>query len=120
MAQQTLKLMPAQAPTPPRPVIDAGWTQSTYFRLADISRSRKTKSNPPPKRNASHLPKWSAAARKIFQIQPSSAAPERVFSSLNNSFGDQQENALQDYVESSLMLRPGVIMPGKRKGIIWE
>ena len=57
------------------------------------------------KRNSSHLPKWSAAARRIFLIQPSSAASERVFSLLNNSFGDQQENALQDYVESSLMLQ---------------
>ena len=57
------------------------------------------------KQNASHLPKWSAAARRIFLIQLSSAASERVFSLLNNLFGDQQTNALQDYVEASLMLQ---------------
>ena len=31
------------------------------------------------KRNSSHLPKWSAAAKRIFLIQPSSAASERGF-----------------------------------------
>ena len=57
------------------------------------------------KRNSSHLPYWSAAAKRIFLVQPSSAASERVFSLLKNSFGDQQDNALQDYVEASLMLQ---------------
>ena len=38
-------------------------------------------------------------------IQPSSAAFERVFSLLKNSFGVQQDNALKDYVEASLMLQ---------------
>ena len=57
------------------------------------------------KLNAPELPKWSAAARKVFLIQPSSAASERVFSLLKNSFGAQQDNALKDYVEASLMLQ---------------
>ena len=57
------------------------------------------------KRNASDLPNWSAAAKKILLIQPSSAASERVFSLLKNSFGPQQDHALKDYVEASLMLQ---------------
>ena len=36
--------------------------------------------------------------KKIFLIQPSSAASERVFSLLKNSFGPQQDHALQDYM----------------------
>ena len=57
------------------------------------------------KRNASDLPNWSATAKKILLIQPSSAALERVFSLLKNSFGPQQKRALKDYVEASLMLQ---------------
>lgn len=57
------------------------------------------------KRNASDLPNWSAAAKKILLIQPSSAASERVFSLPKNSFGPQQDHALQDYIEASLMLQ---------------
>ena len=41
------------------------------------------------KRNATSLPKWSETAKKIVLLQPSSAAAERVFSLLNNSFGPQ-------------------------------
>ena len=33
---------------------------------------------------------WARAARKVLLVQPSSAASERVFSLLNNSFGHQQ------------------------------
>ena len=57
------------------------------------------------KLNAPELPKLSAAARKVFLIQPSSAASERVFSLLKNCFGAQQDNVLKDYVEASLMLQ---------------
>jgi len=56
-------------------------------------------------RQTENLPHWLAAVRKIVLIQPSSAAAERVFSILNTSFGERQDNALQDYVESSLMLQ---------------
>ncbi len=38
-------------------------------------------------------------------MQPSSAASERVFSILKASFEEQQDSALQDYVEASLMLQ---------------
>ena len=57
------------------------------------------------KSNSNALPNWSAAARKIFLIQPTSATVERVFSLLTNCFNDQQEGALQDYIECTLMLQ---------------
>ena len=47
----------------------------------------------------------STAAATALLVQPSSAAAERVFSLLKSSFGDQQEAALQDYIETSLMLQ---------------
>ena len=56
------------------------------------------------KQNATTLPKWSSAAAKILLLQPSSAAAERAFSLLKASFGEQQESALQDYIEASLLL----------------
>ncbi|KAK3734379.1 hypothetical protein QZH41_007564 [Actinostola sp. cb2023] len=48
---------------------------------------------------------WSAAVQRIVLIQPSSAAAERVFSLLATMFGDQQHDALEDYIEAALMLR---------------
>ena len=51
------------------------------------------------------LPHWSAACQQVLLCQPSSAAVERVFSFLKNSFSDQQSRALEDYVELSLMLQ---------------
>ena len=57
------------------------------------------------KLHATTLPNWSAAAKKIILIQPSSAAAERVFSLLKASFGEQQDMALQDYIEASIMLQ---------------
>ena len=57
------------------------------------------------KDNASTLPHWSKCAKKIFLLQPLSAAAERVFSLLNSSFGERQDNALKDYIEASLMLQ---------------
>ena len=55
------------------------------------------------KLHAATLPNWSAAAKKMILIQPSSAAAERVFSLLKTSFG--QDMALQDYIEASIMLQ---------------
>ena len=43
------------------------------------------------------LPHWAEAAKKA--LQPSSAASERVFSLLNNTFGKRQNSSLEDYVE---------------------
>ena len=76
---------------------------------AYIARAADTESDLPPlewwKVNASALPAWSVAAKKILVLQPSSAAAERVFSLLNNSFNEQQYNSLQDYIETSVMLQ---------------
>ncbi len=58
------------------------------------------------KLNSTHLPSCSAATLQVLLIQPSSAASEKVFSPLANSFKDQQLSSLQDYVEASLMLQP--------------
>lgn len=57
------------------------------------------------KRHQDTLPAWSAAAKKVLLVQPSSAAAERVFSLLANSFGQRQQTSLQDYIETSLMLQ---------------
>ena len=51
------------------------------------------------------LPSWSSAVRKLVLVQLSTAAAERVFSLLTTIFGDQQHEALEDYVEAALMLR---------------
>ena len=57
------------------------------------------------KANEGSLPHWSSAAQKILLIQPSSAAAERVFSVLNDSFGQKQTQSLEDYVETSIMMQ---------------
>ena len=43
-------------------------------------------------------------SRKVL-LQPSSAAAERVFSLLSNSFKENQQNALEDYISTSVMLQ---------------
>ena len=57
------------------------------------------------KDHSDDLPCWSAAAGKILLVQPSSAAAERVFSLLQNSFGSFQDAALADYLQASIMLQ---------------
>lgn len=57
------------------------------------------------KTHRSSLPTWATALSKVLLVQPSSAAAERVFSILKQSFGDQQYRSLQDYIEASLMLQ---------------
>ena len=57
------------------------------------------------KENEAELPFWSAAAKLILLMQPSSASSERVFSILTTAFGHLQDLALQDYIECSLMLQ---------------
>ena len=56
------------------------------------------------KNNSVELPYWSQAAQWIFLVQPSSAAAERVFFILNR-IGDTLANSLEDYVESTVMLK---------------
>ena len=50
------------------------------------------------------LPHWVALVRKLLLIQPSSAAAERVLSVLS-TLSAQQEGALEDYIEASVMIR---------------
>ena len=57
------------------------------------------------RRHEGSLPYWTGAFRKVLLVKPSSAAAERVFSLLKATFSDQQDSALQDYLESSIMLQ---------------
>ena len=60
------------------------------------------------------LPNWSAPVKKILLIQPSSASAERVFSILQNTFSKQQDAALEETVEASVMLRYN----GNKRGVL--
>ena len=51
------------------------------------------------------LPNWSKACKNALLIQPSAAAAECVFSLLNKSFKETQARALEDYIETSIMLQ---------------
>jgi hypothetical protein len=56
-------------------------------------------------RHESELPMWSKACKTVLLVQPSSAAAERVFSLLSNSFSETQTSSMEDYIESSIMLQ---------------
>ena len=51
------------------------------------------------------IPTWASSAQKVLLVQPSSASAERAFSLLKNSFNEQQQSSLEDYIEASLMLQ---------------
>ena len=55
--------------------------------------------------NKTTLPAWYSVVEKLWLVQPSSAMMERVFSVLNNVFGKQQTSALNDLVETTVMVR---------------
>ena len=55
-------------------------------------------------RNEANLPNWSSLVKKVLLVQPSSASAERVFSVMNNFFTNQQDAALEQTVETSVML----------------
>lgn len=55
-------------------------------------------------RNEANLPNWSSVVKKVLLVQPSSASAERVFSIMNNFFTNQQDAALEQTVEASVML----------------
>ena len=57
------------------------------------------------KRHEQDLPNWCSAFQQVLLVQPSSAAAERVFSLLQNSFSQRQSNSLEDYIETSVMLQ---------------
>ena len=54
--------------------------------------------------NMAELASWVPVLRGILAHSPNSCPPERVFSILNDSFDDDQKNALADYMEFSLMV----------------
>ena len=51
------------------------------------------------------LLKWVEAFKLVLLVQPSSAAAERVFSLLNNSFNTRQESASEDCIQLSVMMQ---------------
>ena len=57
------------------------------------------------KYRSADIPMWARSSQKIALIQPSSAAEERVFSLLQSSFGKQQEQSLEDYIQLSVMMQ---------------
>ena len=48
---------------------------------------------------------WYESFKLVLLVQPSSAAAERVFSILANSFSYKQESALEDFVQLSVILQ---------------
>ena len=54
--------------------------------------------------NGSSFPAWALAARIVFAISPNSASCERVFALLKQLFGDEQWNAIADYLEAALKI----------------
>ncbi len=57
------------------------------------------------RKHENELPLWSKACKTVLLVQPSSAAAERVFSLLSNSFTETQTSSMEDYIESSIMLQ---------------
>ncbi len=57
------------------------------------------------KDHGSELPAWAEACKLVLLVQHSSAAAERVFSLLQNSFSERQNSALEDYISLSVMLQ---------------
>ena len=51
------------------------------------------------------LPNWSSSCKVALLLQPSSAAAERFFSILTNSFSNRQASSREDYIEISIMLQ---------------
>ena len=51
------------------------------------------------------LPIWFLASRDVGLIAPSSVSLERAFSLLTQGFNDQQDEALEDYKATSVIIR---------------
>jgi len=51
------------------------------------------------------LPAWSKALHAVLCHAPKSAPPERAFSILNNTIGDQQARAREDYNKAIMQLQ---------------
>ena len=48
---------------------------------------------------------WAYVLRAVLTNSPNSIPPERVFSILNDSFDDDQDSSMADYIELSLQLQ---------------
>ena len=125
----------------PRPTVtDVDWLRVVTFQSSnDVIQSLKAelpdyiaKANSTPnvsddltdtlpwwKATAQDLPCGAAAVHKMVLVQPSSAAAERVFSLLVIMFGDQQHEALEDYLEAALMLRINIVASLEAKATYW-
>ena len=58
------------------------------------------------KLNATALPYWSNAVKKVFgHFNLPQLLQRECFSLLNSGFGNLQGNSLKDYIEASIMLR---------------
>ena len=55
-------------------------------------------------RDDPNLRHWCNAVHKLVLVQPSSAASEQVISLLAAAYSDEQERALEDGIEASIML----------------
>ena len=51
------------------------------------------------------LPNWSRVCKMVMLFQLPPTAAERIFSLLKNPFQEQQFSALEDYIETSIMLQ---------------
>ena len=73
----------------------------TYLAAADVS----PQIDPCEwwKHHSADIPMWARAFRKVALIPPLSAAA--VFSLLQSSFGKQQEQSLEDYIQLSVMMQ---------------
>ena len=55
--------------------------------------------------NESEVPAFAYVLRAVLANAPNSIPPERVFSILNDTFEDDMDNSLADYIELSLQLQ---------------
>ena len=55
--------------------------------------------------NEGEVPAFSFVLRAVLAHSPNSIPPERIFSILNDTFDDDQDNSLADYIELSLQLQ---------------
>ncbi len=51
------------------------------------------------------IPEWSAVAKKVFLLFPTSASCERVFSLMSASYGVNQNDTLVDSLEAAMLLQ---------------
>ena len=77
----------------------------TYKNLADAFNEEESDGWVFWRRYFMRLPTWYKLAAEVTIVMCSSTAVERVFYLLNCTFNDQQQRFLNDYKESSVMIR---------------